>query len=155
MPELKYIYSIEDEEDGEKKRIHSHMLLSGPGGMMDLNRYRAEVERIWAKGYANADRLQPNENGLEQITRYLTKQQKNRRRWCPSKNLKKPRIRVSNTKVSNARVKKIARTWENEAKEVLEKIYPEYTLAPDRARAYTSDILPGVYIRAVMRRRGG
>ena len=155
MPELKYIYSIEDAEDGEKKRIHSHMLLSGPGGKMDLNRYRAEVERIWAKGYANADRLQPNENGLEQITRYLTKQQRNRRRWCPSKNLKKPRVRVSNTKVSNARVKKIARTWENDAKEILEKIYPEYILAPDRARAYTSDLLPGVYIRAVMRRRGG
>ena len=39
MPELKYIYSIEGDEDGRKERIHIHMLMSGG---MD----RKEIEEI-------------------------------------------------------------------------------------------------------------
>lgn len=147
---LKYIYSIEDNQDGLLKRIHIHMMMSG--GIE-----RDELERLWAKGYANADRLQPNENGLEALARYLTKQQKNRRKWAASKNLKKPVKRVSNTKVSNARVKLIARDYMANAKPVMEKVYPGYAFVS--AKVYYSDIIDGVYIRAVMRkiepRKGG
>lgn len=143
---LKYIYSIEDNEEGRKHRIHVHMLMNG--GIS-----RGELEELWAKGYANADRLQPNENGLEAVARYLTKQQKNRRRWAASKNLTKPKVRVSNTKTSNAKVRRIAQGFETEAKEVMEKLYPGYVFVS--AKVFYSDIVSGVYIRTVMRQKLG
>ena len=143
LDDLKYIYTIEDDEDGRKHRIHVHMLMSG--GIS-----REEIEAIWAHGYANVDRLQPNEHGLEAVVRYLTKQQKRRRRWATSRNLKKPNVRISNTKVSNARVRRIAHDFENEAKEVMEKLYPGYVFVG--ARVMYSDIVSGVYIRTLMRK---
>ena len=111
---------------------------------------RRQIEEMWARGYANVDRLQPNENGLEAVTRYLIKQQKHRRKWATSRNLKKPSVRVSNTKVSNARVKRIAQDFENEAKAVMEKLYPGYVFVG--AKVFYSDIVSGVYIRTVMRK---
>lgn len=143
LPDLKYIYTIEGDEDGNKKRIHIHMLING--GLA-----REELEALWGNGYANADRLQPDENGLEAIVRYLTKQQKNRRKWAASKNLKKPKVRVSDTKASNARVRRIAHDYENEAKVVMEKLYPGYRFV--RAKVFYSDMVDGVYIRCIMRR---
>lgn len=143
LPELKYIYTIEDDEDGRKHRIHIHMLMSGG---ID----RAELERIWQKGYANADQLQPSETGLEAIARYLIKQQRNRRRWCASKNLKKPKVRTSDTKASKARVRRAASGFENDAKAVMEQIYPGYQFVSARVRV--SDVVEGVYIRAVLRK---
>lgn len=140
---LKYIYTIEDERDGKAKRIHVHLLMSGG---MD----RTELERLWAKGYANADRLQPDENGLEAIARYMTKQQRNRRKWAASKNLKKPQVRTSDTKVSNRRVRSLAYDYQNAAKEIMEKVYPGYTFV--KATVNYSDVIDGVYIRAVMRK---
>lgn len=143
MDPLKYIYTIEGDEDGNRKRIHIHMLING--GIA-----REELEALWGQGYANADRLQPDENGLEAIVRYITKQQRNRRKWAASKNLVKPKVRVSDTKTSNARVRRIAHDFQNEAREILEKLYPGYRFT--KASVYYSDIVDGVYIRCVMRR---
>ena len=144
LPALKYIYTIEGDDDGQKERIHIHMLTNG-----DMD--REEIERIWAKGYANADRLQPNEYGLEGIARYLVKQQRNRRKWCASRNLKQPKSRTSDSRCSRGQVKRIAHDMMNEAKAELEKIYPGYVFVGCRVRY--SDIVDGAYIRAVMRRR--
>lgn len=146
MSPLKYIYTIEGDDDGTRERIHVHMLMSG--GIE-----REELEAIWARGYANADRLQPNENGLEAIARYITKQQKNRRKWCRSRNLKQPKQRTSDSKVSNARVKRIALDFPNEAKEIMEKLYPGYMHV--RTTLRYSDAVDGAYIRCVMRRQPG
>lgn len=146
MSPLKYIYTIEGDDDGKRERIHIHMLMSGG---ID----RQELEAIWAKGYANADRLQPNENGLEAIARYITKQQKNRRKWCRSRNLKQPKQRTSDSKVSNARVKRIAMNFPNNAKEIMERLYPDYMHVNTVLRF--SDIVDGAYIRCVMRRKPG
>ena len=143
LPELKYIYTIEGDDDGKKERTHIHLLMNG-----DME--RGEIERIWAKGYANADRLQPDENGLEAIARYIAKQQKNRRRWCASRNLKQPKSRTSDSRCSNARVKRIAYDMRNEAKAEMEKIYPGYSFVSCQVRY--SDIVNGVYIRCVMRK---
>lgn len=143
---LKYIYSIEGDDDGTRERIHVHMLLSGG---MD----RQELEAIWARGYANADRLQPNEFGLEAVARYITKQQKNRRKWICSRNLKKPKQRTSDTKVSNARVKRLAMDFPNSAKEIMERLYPNYTHTQTTLRF--SDVVDGAYIRCIMRRKPG
>lgn len=143
LSELKYIYTIESDEEGQKNRTHIHMLTSGG---MD----RSEVEKIWRKGYANADRLQPTENGLEAIARYLIKQQRNRRRWSASKNLKKPSVRTSDTKASNAKVRRAASGFENEARTVMEKMYPGYRFVSASVRY--SDVVEGVYLYAVMRK---
>ena len=146
LPELKYIYTIEGDDDGKKERIHIHMLTNG-----DMD--RAEVERIWEKGWANADRLQPDENGLEAIARYLVKQQKNRKKWCASRNLKQPKSRTSDSRCSRGQVKRIAFGMRNEAKAQMEKIYPGYQFVSCQVRY--SDIVDGAYIRCVMRRMPG
>lgn len=162
LPEAKYIYTIEDgendeekrihwhmfsikrrRENGEEKRIHCHMFLSG--GIS-----REEIEKLWAKGYANCDRLQPGEEGLAALARYITKSAKNRKKWCCSKNLKKPKVHTSDVKMSNRRVKLIARGLEAEAKEIMRKAWPgwEYTGLTVRY----SDRIDGVYIRGKMRK---
>lgn len=146
LPELKYIYTIEGDDDGKKERIHIHMLTNG-----DMD--RAEIERIWEKGWANADRLQPDENGLEAIARYLVKQQKNRKKWCASRNLKQPKSRTSDSRCSRGQVKRIAFDMRNEAKAQMEKIYPGYQFVSCQVRY--SDIVDGAYIRCVMRRMPG
>ena len=86
LSELKYVYVIEEEGgDGEKRRIHVHLVMNGG---LD----RGAVEGMWGRGYANCDRLQPEDgDGLRQLARYLTKceMEKHRRAWCASKNLRK------------------------------------------------------------------
>ena len=144
LEELKYIYTIEGNDDGTRERIHVHMVMNGG---ID----REEIETIWGKGYANADHLQPNENGLEALARYITKQQKNRRKWARSRNLKKPKQRTSDTKVSNGRVKRMAVDFPNSAKEILEKLFPKYSHVKTVMRY--SDVVDGAYIRCIMRRR--
>ena len=146
LDELKYVYTIEDEQDGKKKRIHIHAIING--GIS-----REELEQIWGQGYANADNLQPDENGLEAIARYITKQQKNRRKWARSRNLKQPKVRTSDTKVSNARVRRLAVDFPNSAKEIMEKLYPNYTHTKTVMRF--SDVVDGAYIRCVMREKPG
>lgn len=146
LPELKYIYALEGDEEGQKKRIHAHVIMNG--GIR-----REEIEAIWARGYANADRLQPTMEGLEAIARYISKQnrEKHRRKWSSSKNLKKPQTRTSDTKLSNNRVKRLARGFDAEAKEVMEKIYPGYDFV--RSQVRYSDVVDGVYIRVLMRKK--
>lgn len=144
LTELKYIYAIEDNEDGIKKRIHAHVLLSGG---VD----RAEIEGLWARGYANCDRLRPDENGLEAVARYIVKSTKNRKKWCCSKNLKKPKVRTSDTKLSNKRVQLLSRGIEVEAKELLQKLWPGYDYVD--LRASYSDRVDGVYLRGKMHKK--
>ena len=146
LDELKYVYTIEDEQDGKRKRIHIHAIMNG--GIS-----REELEQIWGQGYANADNLQPDENGLEAIARYITKQQKNRRKWARSRNLKMPKVRTSDTKVSNARVRRLAVDFPNSAKEIMERLYPNYTHT--RTIMRFSDVVDGAYIRCVMRMTKG
>lgn len=143
LPELKYAGTVEGNDDGTRERIHVHLLMND--GIS-----REELEKIWAKGYANADRLQMNESGLEAVARYIVKQQKNRRKWMASRNLVQPKERTSDTRVSKRRIKLIAQDFRNEAKEVMEKVYPGYSFV--RCAVYYSDVLDGVYIRCVMRK---
>lgn len=143
---LKAFSVIEDIDDDKAVKRHVHMVISGG---VD----REKLEELWGFGFANADKLQPTERGLEALAEYITKQQKNRRRWCATKNLKKPKVRTNNTPMSNSRVMRITRNIENEAKEILQKLYPKYQYVD--CKAHGSDVVPGVYVRAVMRRRGG
>ena len=143
LPDLKYAGTIEGNEEGNLKRIHVHLL-------MNSGISREEIEQIWAKGWANADRLKTNETGLEAVARYIIKQQRNRKKWFASRNLVQPKSRTSDSKISNRRVKAIAHDFQNEAKEIMEKVYPGYVFV--KANVYYSDVVDGVYIRCVMRR---
>lgn len=146
LEELKYAGTIEENEEGRKVRIHAHILMNGG---ID----REELEAIWEKGLTNVFGLQPDERGLEGIARYVTKQQKNQKKWFRSRNLKKPERRTSDTKVSTRRVKRISLSFGAEAKEILEKVYPGYRFV--QCTVHYSDVVDGVYIRCEMRKIGG
>ena len=154
LSEIKYIYTIGGDEmpaaGYSGKRPHVHMILSGG---ID----RDELEKIWGKGRANCDRLQPRDEGLGGIATYFTKQRQDRparigaKKWRGSRNLKQPVKRSRDARMPNGRVKRIARDFRNKAKEVMEKLYPGYQMQDCQVRY--SDVIDGVYIRCVLRRR--
>ena len=156
LPELKYFCSIGGDEMPSPgysgKRPHVHMFMNG-GIDRDM------LEKLWGHGTANCDRLQPNGNGLAAIAVYFTKQIYDRkakpgtRKWRASKNLIHPVPKSRDVKVTNARVRKIAYGFENEAKEIMEKLYPGYVYQDIEVKH--SDYVPGVYIRCVLRKIGG
>lgn len=153
LDRMKYIYAIGGDEmpaaGYSGKRPHVHMIMNGG---ID----RDTLEAIWAKGRANADRLQPRDEGLGGIAVYFTRQKQDRpekpgvRKWRGSRNLTQPEPRSRDAKMPNGRVKRIAYDFRNEAKEVMEKLYPGYQLQECEVRY--SDIIDGVYIRCVLRR---
>lgn len=149
LENLKWIYAIGHDRG---QRLHVHMILSG--GIP-----REQLERMWGKGKTNALRLQPDESGLQGIANYIYRQNEGAkergeragvRMWRHSRNLKKPKVRTSDSKCSNARVKRIAMDFPNEAKEIMERLYPGYRFV--QCRMYYSDIVDGVYLRCLMRR---
>ena len=150
MDPLKYMYSIEggyEKKNGHgMTKLHCHM-------MMNAGVEREIIEEIWEYGYANTKQLQPDEDtGLQELALYMIKESKmHGRRFCHSRNLKKPQIRTKDAKTSNRMVKAIARDIRNEAKEEMEKRYPSYKFV--NCTVYYSDQLDGVYIRVLMRRR--
>ena len=158
LPEVRYIYAIGGDEmpapGYSGKRPHVHMMMTGG---VD----RKTLEELWGHGHANARGLQPRDEGLGGIAVYFTRQKQDRpprkgvRKWRGSKNLKQPVRRSRDAKMPNARVRRIAYDFQNEAKEVMEKLYPGYVLQECKVRY--SDVIDGVYIRCVMRRlrKGG
>ena len=150
LEELKYIYAIG--RDGES-RIHVHCVMNG--GIQ-----RDELEKIWGKGFANTYRLQEYGKGLQGMANYLYRQNEKERdrgdrpglhAWSGSRNLKKPKVHTSDSKLSNRQVRKIAKDFESEARSILEKIYRGYTL--EEGGVWYSDVVDGAYIRVIMRRR--
>lgn len=115
-PELKYIYVIEYDED---INIHFHMVLNG---VIKIE----ELEKVWGKGNIEVSRLKANELGYEELAKYMTKYPKGKRRWSPSRNLKKPKISVNDYKYSNRKIREIAKCQGD--KRVIESLYPGYTL---------------------------
>lgn len=156
LDDLRYIYAIGGDEmpaaGYSGKRPHIHMIINGG---ID----RDTVEKIWGKGRANADRLQPRDEGLGGIAVYFTRQKQDRpekpgvRKWRASRNLKQPVRRSRDARMPNSRVRRIAYDFRNEAKQVMEKLYPGYALQDCEVRY--SDIIDGVYIRCVLRKRKG
>ena len=153
LSELKYIYAIGGDEmpaaGYSGKRPHIHMMMNGG---ID----RDELEKMWGHGRANCDRLQPRDEGLGGIAVYFTRQKQDRapkkgvRKWRGSRNLKQPVRRSRDARIPNNRVRRIAYDFRNEAKAVMEKLYPGYVFQ-DCTVKY-SDVVPGVYIRCVLRR---
>lgn len=144
---LKYILVT---EYGTKKgtdsitRIHHHIIMNG--GLE-----RDAVENLWRdkrrkgepqgrrKGYCNADRLQPEENGIEALCRYLTKNPNGKKRWSSSKNLTKPVRTKNDHKYSRRKVEKICSSGEIYDRAYWETAYPGWTLAGSAGYAVEAD----------------
>jgi hypothetical protein len=146
LPELKYIYVIEwCDEGGKKVRAHHHLIMSG----MD----RDLVETLWGKGRANAHRLQPDEYGFPGLAVYITKTKSfrnpNEKLFCYSRNLDKPKITVSNRKVSRRDVERIAAD-EAGIRERMQHKEPGCIL--NDLSFKTSSYVPGAYVIARYRR---
>lgn len=171
LPEMKYVYALEDERDGRKKQLHCHMVMSGG---ID----RKDAENIWrkgsaARGFANCDQLQPDKEGLRKLAFYIYDQNrgkeaaKGKHHYSCSKNLTEPKVRSSMSRVGNAKVRKMARDFNAVAPAIMEKVYPGFefvrglkfqenesgTMSESCVRF--SDYTDGVYIRVMMKRTTG
>ena len=149
LPDLKYIYVVEGFEPGNEKRGHAHMVVNG--GIS-----RDELEKMWTKGVTRSRHLEPNDEGMVAVARYIMKEKRGGHRWACSKNLKRPDRKESDCKISNRRVKTIAEDElqeTNRARRIMETLYPDYEMVNISVRG--NDIVPGVYIRSTMRRKPG
>ena len=153
LPEGKYVYSVGRDAD---QRLHVHGAMTG--GISEDDRIK-----LWGKGIVNASPLQTWGKGVQGYANYLFKQNELAKArgerngfhmWCGSRNLKKPKVHVSDTKISNRKVKTMAINFQALAKDILGKVYPGYQL--EDGRVHFSDVVDGVYIRCVLRKmRGG
>lgn len=147
MSAARYVYVIEWQQDGEARRVHHHVIMSGMP--------RDIAEQIWTRGKRNkTERLQPDGDGLNALTRYITKQPRERKggkRWGASKGLKQPDITTSDKKVSRGKMERLTRGGEAAARAVLESVEKNHTLT--ECRVYVSDFMPGAYMAATMHRR--
>lgn len=147
LPELKYLFVVEGFEPGKEKRPHVHMI-------MNAGIDREELESIWGKGKARTRHLEPNDEGMIAVARYMMKENRAGHRWAGSQNLKRPDRRESDTKVSNRRVRLIAEeelTETNRARQIVERLYPGYEMVKISVRG--NEIVPGVYIRSILKRK--
>jgi hypothetical protein len=142
---LRYLAVIEcanPDECSPAIRIHHHIVMSG-----DLS--RDEVESLWGKGRANADRLKADKSGYEGLARYMSKDPRGSKRWCASKNLKQPEVHVNDHKYSKRKVEQLAKNYGDY--EQIELLYPGYEVI--EARPEVNEINGGIYLYIKMRRR--
>lgn len=156
---LKYILVTEggnEKKDGGTTRIHHHILMNG-----ELD--RDIVESLWCRrrkkgekegkriGTINARRLQPDEFGLEALSRYLTKNNpKGKKRWSSSNNLDRPTMRPNDHKYTKRKVERLVKNIDDRA--YWERQYEGYWLT--EAKAVYND-LTGWSIYLKMRKGDG
>lgn len=147
---LKWILRIEEDDKlaafGLPARYHIHMLIEAGELTQD------EVSAQWPFGFTRCDRFDLKHDGAARIARYITKNKRGGRWVSHSRNLKKPKPRVSVRKVSRRRAALIAEDVQRAGREIFEKLYPGYKVAED-IRVTWSDYLPGAYIYCRMRKR--
>lgn len=135
---IKYILVTEgatDKKTNKPTRIHHHLIVN-----KGLD--RDTIESLWCRrrrkgekegkriGFVNADRLQPNEFGLEAIARYLSKDPQGKKRWSGSHNLVKPWQRNNDNKYSK---RKLLAAIKAEDRYYWERQYPGYWLTQTKA----------------------
>lgn len=140
--ELKYVHTT---EYGRKSgRVHHHLVICGG---VD----RCLVEDAWGHGYANADRLQM-EDGLEALTKYMTKGAATYRSYTPSRNLQMPEPKVRDGVITVEELGRILEAIDGKnARHIFEAMYPGYECT-DNPVGEKNDVNGGVYIRAKLRR---
>ena len=144
LDELKYIAVLEYREATDDKRtktrIHHHIIISG----MD----RDKAEELWGKGTANANRMQANELGFEELANYLSKDPRGKKRWSQSKNIVIPLPKINDYKYSN---KKLYELSQNQGeREIFEKLYHRFIYTGHDV--VFNDVDGGIYVYLKMRR---
>ena len=128
LDQLKYILVTEYNcgKDGETiKRVHHHIIMNGGMDRDDLELMWTDTRITWRKvyeepgyrenikqiGWVNADRIQVNENGIEALCKYLTKDPQGKKRWSSSRNLERP-VQQPNAdyKYTRKQIERIAKT---------------------------------------------
>ena len=159
--ELKYVYVTEGtgfpeanaesfggSKGSDGKRFHHHVTLSGG---LD----RDELEILWSFGYANSRRLVFNENGVEGLAKYVTKQmreeiEKGKRSFSCSKNLYHPEPIDRDGRFSHKTMKVMCER-PGDGAEVLEAVFDGYEAA--EVKSFYNDCNGGVYIYARLYRK--
>lgn len=132
-------------------RIHHHVIMNGG---LD----RDEVEMMWTAdrinwrayerdpeghadtverlGWCNADRLQPNENGIEALCNYVTKNPNGKKRWSSSRNLIRPVEQPpADHKYTRRQVERLAKS-PDQGKDFFQRAFPGYTIREIRPEYY-------------------
>lgn len=149
LPPMKYIYVIEFALEGKKTkkvRLHSHMIMSGG---LD----RDELEELWGKGRCQVRRCQPDDFELTGFAEYIGKMaaDKGKHSYAASRNLDKPKVFKSVTKLSRRRFMEIIRSGDERA-ELLESLYRGAFKYLD-STTYINQYYSGFYLYSRMRRR--
>lgn len=151
LPPLKYIYVIEyvsDPEVTKKVRIHHHVIMNA----MD----RDLAESKWKKGRVNSKIAQPDGNyGLEGFGRYITKTvfSKGEHAWNRSRNLKKPIVHESVTKLTRKGMYDMVHSGDGIG-QTMEKMYKNRFDYLD-SKVYYSDYVGGFYIYGRLKKKEG
>ena len=149
LEKAKYIYITEHsiiknkKTEEEEIRCHHHLIINS---FMSID----EIESLWKFGRRNnMKKLSTDEAGLTGIANYLTKDPKGKKRWCCSKNLKKPTIRKSKSKFTKKRVDTMTKC-QNLIKMEMERANPGYILVD--YEIYINKVNGRPYIYALMRK---
>lgn len=142
---LKYILVTEykfDKAGQMIKRVHHHIIMNGGLSRDDVElmwtadrinwnkaqndpEYRASIKQM---GWANADRIQTNENGIEALCKYIVKDPQGKKRWSSSRNLVRP-VELPNAdyKYTKKQIEKLAKSDDCGA-EFFKKQFPDYDI---------------------------
>lgn len=143
--ELKYLYVVEQSSTG---RFHNHIIMNCPD--------RDLAEKMWKYGkYSQARRLQPDDFGLEGMSRYIAKDATNRKgcgNYGYSRNLEKSwhKAKTADSKMTKSKARKLALEIEN-PKIYYEKLYPGYEFLDLEVRS--SEFVSGCYLYARLRKK--
>ena len=149
---IKYIYILAF--DG-KVRPHFHILMTGEGIDRDW------LESLWGKcSRKNTKRIKQDENFLlTGLATYITKNPRGTKRWCSSKNLKKPPEPTrSYSKFRRSKVNSMVKSYATMIAE-MEKAYPGYSFLDAEVQYNSQLALFYIYARLIKKaerpRKGG
>ena len=147
LDDLKYVCVPEGGFEGT--RFHFHVTMNGG---LD----RSVIEELWGYGYANGKRLQFNEEGVEGLARYVTKQfaaHKDElpfgKRWSASKNLLIPEPVDKDGRLSARKVKDLASNLCGSRK-AFETLYKGYNVS--KIESFYNDVNSGFYLHVKLYR---
>lgn len=131
-------------------RIHHHIIMNGGLSRDDVElmwttdrinwtrvgvdlEYRTGIKQI---GWVNADRLQMNENGIEGLCMYITKNPNGKKRWSSSRNLIRPiQHPPADSKYTKKQIESAANSNDC-GKSFFEKQFPDYEIKEIKLEYY-------------------
>lgn len=148
LGEVKYMGVTERGKRGS--RYHHHFTIHVEKGID-----RDVLEKLWIEteghGYANAKRLQFNEEGLVGLGKYISKSPIGYRAWTASRNLVDPPPKTRDGRISGKRARKLAENIQDSTQ--FERLYPGYLCA--KAKTWHNDVNGGCYLKVSLYREDG